>query len=310
MSSPDPTTDKNCIKLGGEKSRSMQSEIDSSNRDPSPKSSQGHRHQRRQCSSDRGDRDRPKTDKSNVMDLNTPNVFNFRACTPDESKALLETLVHKHERVERSAHQVIALNKTSTFAGVKARVWNAVRHKPLGQPETTWFSNTAVSALNKLGTWETGLLMLAYGSNAVTNGNDYGVVVFSIDPLRLEVLLLGKNCVTVDLLHVPVDGTLCDRVSKACLTAMIKAMEEKHIDNITNNSPAKGFHNNQSCPDQSNADTSGKTHKRKRTKRTTSGGKSSETAKKMRTKTQNPKTCRSGNKGPESVRLLSSLSKG
>ena len=154
MSSPDPTTDKNCIKLGGEKSRSMQSEIDSSNRDPSPKSSQGHRHQRRQCSSDRGDRDRPKTDKSNVMDLNTPNVFNFRACTPDESKALLETLVHKHERVERSAHQVIALNKTSTFAGVKARVWNAVRHKPLGQPKTTWFSNTAVSALNKLGTWD------------------------------------------------------------------------------------------------------------------------------------------------------------
>jgi hypothetical protein len=86
----------------------------------------------------------------------------------------------------------------TNIPGVEVKVWNSVRYLSKDSSDTqVWHAPCAVVAKNDDGNMQKGVLMFAYGSNALTSGMDLAVDVFSLNPLKIALPQLRGGCSTV-----------------------------------------------------------------------------------------------------------------
>ena len=110
-------------------------------------------------------------------------------------------------------------------------MWSSVRYLAK-QPPRTWHAPCAVVTANKDGNLQKGVFMMAYGSQAMTSGMDLAVVLFSLDPIELELCpLRGDSCQTVLLLEA-IDRESFAGAMQQTKLAIHTALRAKHSDRI------------------------------------------------------------------------------
>ena len=124
------------------------------------------------------------------------NEFQFAVATTEELNEAESRLVKSSSTMRRSAGTVVEIGDLK----IKTNFWPALRFLTKeGQPDRTFYSFFAVWVKGPAEFKEEALLLLIYGSNALTQGSNQAVLLYSLTPIRYEILSLGGSRVSSQL---------------------------------------------------------------------------------------------------------------